>query len=72
MDTIDNGQAATPPAETPPSAPETQNPMAAVDTPLSMRDMMEAGVHFGHQTKRWNPKMNGFILGFQRLVWWPK
>ena len=28
-----------------------------------MREMMEAGVHFGHQTKRWNPKMKPFIFG---------
>jgi small subunit ribosomal protein S2 len=39
------------------------NPMAAIDTPLTMRDMMEAGVHFGHQTTRWNPKMKPFIFG---------
>jgi small subunit ribosomal protein S2 len=42
---------------------ESQNPMAAIDTPLSMREMMEAGVHFGHQTKRWNPKMKPYIFG---------
>jgi len=28
-----------------------------------MREMLEAGVHFGHQTNRWNPKMNKFIFG---------
>ena len=28
-----------------------------------MRQLLEAGVHFGHQTKRWNPKMNKFIFG---------
>jgi len=28
-----------------------------------MRDLLEAGVHFGHQTKRWNPKMKEFIFG---------
>jgi small subunit ribosomal protein S2 len=39
------------------------NPMASIDTPLSMRDMMEAGVHFGHQTARWNPRMKPFIFG---------
>src|SRR5262245_33901565 len=33
------------------------------EAPLSMRDMMEAGVHFGHQTKRWNPKMKPYIYG---------
>ena len=28
-----------------------------------IRQLLEAGVHFGHQTKRWNPKMNKFIFG---------
>jgi small subunit ribosomal protein S2 len=28
-----------------------------------MKDLLEAGVHFGHQTKRWNPKMKPFIFG---------
>jgi small subunit ribosomal protein S2 len=28
-----------------------------------MRDLLEAGVHFGHQTRRWNPKMKRFIFG---------
>jgi small subunit ribosomal protein S2 len=37
--------------------------MPSLDTPLTMRDMMEAGVHFGHQTKRWNPKMKPYIYG---------
>ncbi len=27
-----------------------------------MRDLLEAGVHFGHQTRRWNPKMKRFIF----------
>jgi len=31
--------------------------------PLSVKDLLEAGVHFGHQTKRWNPKMKRFIYG---------
>jgi small subunit ribosomal protein S2 len=30
---------------------------------VSMRDLLEAGVHFGHQTRRWNPKMKRFIFG---------
>ncbi len=30
---------------------------------VSMRDMLEAGVHFGHQTRFWNPKMAKFIFG---------
>src|SRR5439155_12786741 len=28
-----------------------------------MKELLEAGVHFGHQTKRWNPKMKKFIFG---------
>jgi small subunit ribosomal protein S2 len=30
---------------------------------VSMRQLLEAGVHFGHQTRRWNPKMRRFIFG---------
>ena len=30
---------------------------------VSMRDMLKAGVHFGHQTRYWNPKMKPFIFG---------
>ncbi len=30
---------------------------------VTMRQMLEAGVHFGHQTRRWNPKMRRYILG---------
>ena len=32
-------------------------------TPLTMQELLEAGVHFGHQTKRWNPKMKQYIFG---------
>ncbi len=30
---------------------------------VSVRDLLEAGVHFGHQTRRWNPKMKRYIFG---------
>ncbi|MBI5181460.1 MAG: 30S ribosomal protein S2 [Nitrospirae bacterium] len=30
---------------------------------VSLKELLEAGVHFGHQTKRWNPKMKKFIFG---------
>lgn len=33
------------------------------DFPLPLRSLLDAGVHFGHQTKRWNPKMRPFIYG---------
>lgn len=32
-------------------------------TPIAVKDLLEAGVHFGHQTKRWNPKMKEYIFG---------
>jgi small subunit ribosomal protein S2 len=50
------------------------NPDAGIDHPdanqtggtlatITMKELLEAGVHFGHQTKRWNPKMKEFIFG---------
>lgn len=30
---------------------------------ITMKELLEAGVHFGHQTKRWNPKMKKYIFG---------
>jgi small subunit ribosomal protein S2 len=35
----------------------------AGEYPLPLRSLLDAGVHFGHQTKRWNPKMRPFIYG---------
>jgi small subunit ribosomal protein S2 len=32
------------------------------DNPVSIKDLLEAGAHFGHQTSRWNPKMKRFIF----------
>lgn len=32
-------------------------------SPVTMKELLEAGVHFGHQTKRWNPKMKEYIFG---------
>jgi small subunit ribosomal protein S2 len=34
-----------------------------VSQPVTLKELLEAGVHFGHQTKRWNPKMKEFIFG---------
>jgi small subunit ribosomal protein S2 len=34
-----------------------------VPTQVGIRELLEAGVHFGHQTRRWNPKMRRFIFG---------
>ena len=35
---------------------------------ISMRQMLEAGVHFGHQTRFWNPKMSPYIFGERNKI----
>lgn len=35
---------------------------------VSMRDMLQAGVHFGHQTRYWNPKMGKYIFGERNKI----
>ena len=37
-------------------------PMASVPTNITMKALLEAGVHFGHQKRRWNPKMRRYIF----------
>ena len=41
---------------------ETQ-PTENVNEVISMKQLLEAGVHFGHQISHWNPKMKEFIFG---------
>src|SRR3954471_12010200 len=48
-------------AEAPPSS-ATQTEKGASMPVVSMKELLEAGVHFGHQTRRWNPKMKRFIF----------
>ena len=56
------------------ATPETANPMEAVmhdpDAPvITMKKLLEAGAHFGHQTRRWNPKMKKYIYGARNGVY---
>ena len=37
-------------------------------TQVTMRDMLKAGVHFGHQTRYWNPKMGKYIFGSRNKI----
>ena len=37
--------------------------MEEVLSPITIKQLLEAGVHFGHQTQRWNPKMKKYIFG---------
>ena len=45
--------------------PDQEKNMAQV----TMKQMLEAGVHFGHQTKRWNPKMKPYIFGARNGIY---
>ena len=38
------------------------------ETQYGMRDMLKAGVHFGHQTRYWNPKMDQYIFGARNNI----
>jgi len=57
-----------------PSAPASAAPAAApaeVPAPaaISMKQLLEAGAHFGHQTRRWNPKMKPYIFGARNGIY---
>jgi small subunit ribosomal protein S2 len=45
------------------AAPDSQAAQLLQATHLTVRDLFEAGVHFGHQTRRWNPRMKPFLFG---------
>src|SRR5256885_7585996 len=49
-------------AETHPEARRTRTPTEEFVAETTMKDLLEAGVHFGHQTRRWNPQMKRFIF----------
>jgi small subunit ribosomal protein S2 len=51
------------PEEAPDLAALGSPDVASGDLPIGLRALIDAGVHFGHQTKRWNPKMRPFIYG---------
>ena len=44
-------------------ATHTQQGSLSLATEVGIKELLEAGVHFGHQTRRWNPKMRRFIFG---------
>jgi small subunit ribosomal protein S2 len=63
-----NGRVAVPEHSSPgstrlPAANDIETDRKDEPLPVSMRELLEAGVHFGHQTRRWNPKMKRFIFG---------
>jgi small subunit ribosomal protein S2 len=74
--TPDTSVTPAPPPPAPEAAPQaapSENPMAAAlqtsGTAITMKQLLEAGVHFGHQTKRWNPKMKPYIFGARNGIY---
>src|SRR6186713_927234 len=49
-------------------AAEAQPTKETLMAGVSMRQMLEAGVHFGHQTRFWNPKMSQYIFGERNKI----
>jgi hypothetical protein len=45
------------------------NPQGETMAYVTMKELLEAGVHFGHQTKRWNPKMKPYIFGARNGIY---
>ncbi len=48
---------------------QEQTQAQAMDSGITMKQLLEAGVHFGHQTKRWNPKMKPYIYGARNGIY---
>jgi small subunit ribosomal protein S2 len=57
------------PAEPAPAAEGMAAALQTQGSAISMKQLLEAGVHFGHQTKRWNPKMKPFIFGARNGIY---
>ncbi|MBX3181909.1 MAG: 30S ribosomal protein S2 [Polyangiaceae bacterium] len=51
-----------------PEKSQTERLLRDPADPMGVRELFEAGVHFGHQTKRWNPKMRPYIYGARNGV----
>ena len=53
-----------------PAEPTMEAVMHDPDAPvITMKKLLEAGAHFGHQTRRWNPKMKKYIYGARNGVY---
>ena len=54
--------------QNPPATPAMPT-LAGGAAQITMKQLLEAGVHFGHQTKRWNPKMKPYIFGARNGIY---
>src|SRR5512145_1739093 len=57
------------PAAPAPGAETMAGALGSTGTAITMKQLLEAGVHFGHQTKRWNPKMKPYIFGARNGIY---
>jgi small subunit ribosomal protein S2 len=65
---VESVEPVAPPTPTP--APETMaGALQSSGSAITMKQLLEAGVHFGHQTKRWNPKMKPYIFGARNGIY---
>jgi len=60
---------AAPPAPPAPPADTMAAALQSSGSAITMKQLLEAGVHFGHQTKRWNPKMKPYIFGARNGIY---
>jgi small subunit ribosomal protein S2 len=60
---------AAPVAAAAPAADTMAGALGTTGTAITMKQLLEAGVHFGHQTKRWNPKMKPYIFGARNGIY---
>jgi len=58
-----------PPASPAPPADTMAAALQSSGSAITMKQLLEAGVHFGHQTKRWNPKMKPYIFGARNGIY---
>ena len=58
-----------PPAAPAPPAESMAGALQSSGSAITMKQLLEAGVHFGHQTKRWNPKMKPYIFGARNGIY---
>ena len=72
METQDPQDPSVEPVVPPTPAPAAETMAGALQSSgsaITMKQLLEAGVHFGHQTKRWNPKMKPYIFGARNGIY---
>src|SRR5574341_1465675 len=69
METQQTTETAAAPVPAAPGPESMAGALGTSGTAITMKQLLEAGVHFGHQTKRWNPKMKPYIFGARNGIY---